>query len=273
MPDVDLQTVMAEGDFLQRVGDELVGSVGPVGATGPAGATGATGPTGDPGPAGDPGETGGALLSAFWTYNTPTTAPPVPGNIRTDTGLTTMWVNETDMDGFNRAAGLATITAGMPIFVRAANGTRMDLMITGAPVDAGTYWTIPISVTSGAVTKGARTQLNFVTSPTVYAPIRRTLNPQTGTTFTPALVDENTMVTLSNASAITVTLPQDSSVAFPIGSEVDYLWLGVGQPTFVAGTGATVNATPGLKLRAQYSAATAKKISTNGWVIIGDLST
>jgi len=69
-----------------------------------------------------------------------------------------------------------------------------------------------------------------------------------------------------------VTLPQNSAVAFPIGAEIDFLWLGVGQPTFAAGSGASVGATPGLKMRAQYSAATAKKISTNGWVVIGDLA-
>ena len=89
------------------------------------------------------------------------------------------------------------------------------------------------------------------------------LNAQTGTTYTPVVADENLMVTLSNAAAITVTLPQNSAAAFPVGAEVDFLWLGVGQPTFAAGTGATVNATPGLKLRARYSAATAKKIATN----------
>jgi hypothetical protein len=94
----------------------------------------------------------------------------------------------------------------------------------------------------------------------------------TTTAYAPILTDENQMVTLSNAAAITVTLPQNSAVAFPIGAEVDFLWLGVGQPTFAAGSGATANATPGLKMRAQYSAATAKKISTNGWIILGDLS-
>ena len=52
-------------------------------------------------------------------------------------------------------------------------------------------------------------------------------------TYTPVVADENLMVTLSNASAITVTLPQDSAVAFPIGAEVDFLWLGVGQPTLL----------------------------------------
>jgi hypothetical protein len=102
---------------------------------------------------------------------------------------------------------------------------------------------------------------------------RQILNAQTGTTYTPVVADENRLVTLSNASAINVTMPQDSVAAFPVGAEVDFLWLGVGQPTFVQGTGATLNGTPGLKLRARYSAATAKKIAANSWVMLGDLST
>jgi hypothetical protein len=114
--------------------------------------------------------------------------------------------------------------------------------------------------------------LAAATAATTYAPIRRTVKADTTTAYAPILTDENQMVTLSNAGAITVTLPQNSAVAFPIGAEVDFLWLGVGQPTFAQGTGATVNSTPGLKMRARYSAATAKKISTNGWVVLGDLS-
>ena len=103
-------------------------------------------------------------------------------------------------------------------------------------------------------------------------PIRRTVKADTTTAYAAILTDENQIVTLSNAASITVTLPSNSTVAFPIGSEVDFLWLGAGQPTFAAGGGATVNGTPGLKLRAQYSAATAKKIATDTWVVIGDLT-
>ena len=102
---------------------------------------------------------------------------------------------------------------------------------------------------------------------------RRTVKADTTTTYTPILSDENQMITLSNAAAITVTLPSDSTQAFPLGAEVDFLWYGVGQPTFVAGAGATVNGTPGLKLRARYSAATAKKVASNTWIVIGDVST
>jgi hypothetical protein len=159
---------------------------------------------------------------------------------------------------------------------------------TGPPGPAGADSTVPgpagangaagatgPGVATGGTTGQALTKTSstdYATTWTTIPPLRRTLNAQTGTTYTPALTDENVMVTLSNAAAITVTLPQNSAVAFPVGAEVDFLWLGVGQPTFAAGTGATVNGTPGLKLRAQYSAATLKKVSTNGWVAIGDLS-
>ena len=104
------------------------------------------------------------------------------------------------------------------------------------------------------------------------APTRRPISNQAGTTFTPGVSDENTMVVMFNAAASTITLPSNTTAALPVGAEVDFLWAGVGQPTFVAGGGATANGTPGLKLRARYSAATAKKIATDDWVIIGDLA-
>jgi hypothetical protein len=138
------------------------GSTGPAGATGPTGPQGVPGPTGADGPQGDPGEPGGSLLSAFWSYATNVAAPPANGQIRTNTGMTTIWIAEVDTDGMNRFGGLATAEVGDTIILRAANGTYANLLITGLPVDSGTYWTIPISVTSGTVTKGARTQLGIL---------------------------------------------------------------------------------------------------------------
>ena len=98
-------------------------------------------------------------------------------------------------------------------------------------------------------------------------------NAQTGTTYTLALTDgNNTMVELSNASAITVTVPLNSSVAFPVGSQINLLQTGAGQVTIVGASGVTVNATPGLKFRAQWSGASLIKRSTDGWVLVGDVS-
>jgi hypothetical protein len=100
---------------------------------------------------------------------------------------------------------------------------------------------------------------------------RSTLNAQTGTTYTLVLTDLAKLVTLSNAGAITLTVPLESSVAFAIGDRIDLLQRGSGQVTVAGAGGVTVNATPGLKLRAQWSSATLVKLDTNTWVLIGDL--
>ena len=100
----------------------------------------------------------------------------------------------------------------------------------------------------------------------------QTINAQTGTTYTVAASDIGKLVTLSNALDITVTLPQDSDVAIPIGARIDFLVINTGMATFAAGTGATANATPSLVSRAQWSAMTAIKRAANTWVVVGDLA-
>ena len=98
------------------------------------------------------------------------------------------------------------------------------------------------------------------------------INTQTGTTYTTVLADQSKLVTLNNASAITLTLPANSAVAYPVGTKIDIAELGVGQVTVVGAGGVTVNGTPTLKLRAQYSAATCIKIATDTWLLVGDLA-
>ena len=97
-------------------------------------------------------------------------------------------------------------------------------------------------------------------------------NAQTGTTYTSVLEDNNKIVEMNNASANTFTIPLNSSVAYPVGAQINILQTGAGQTTVAATSGVTVNATPGLKLRAQWSSATLIKRATDTWVLIGDLS-
>jgi len=101
---------------------------------------------------------------------------------------------------------------------------------------------------------------------------RLTVNAQTGTTYTLVLSDEQKLIEASNASAIALTVPPNSSVAFAVGSQIHVIQTGVGQVTLTAGAGVTVNGSPGLKLRAQWSAVTLIKRATDTWVAIGDLS-
>jgi len=90
--------------------------------------------------------------------------------------------------------------------------------------------------------------------------------------YTLVLADKGKLVEISNASANTVTVPPNSSVAFPVGSQITVLQTGAGQTTIAAGVGVTVNSTPGLKLRAQWSSVTLIKRLTDTWVVVGDLT-
>jgi len=98
------------------------------------------------------------------------------------------------------------------------------------------------------------------------------LNAQTGTTYTLVLADAHKVVTLSNASPIALTVPTNASVAFEVGDQVSLVQVGAGQVTVAGASGVTVNSTPGLKLRAQWSGATLLKTAENSWVLFGDLS-
>jgi hypothetical protein len=112
-----------------------------------------------------------------------------------------------------------------------------------------------------------------LTSPTINgAIINLTTNAQTGTTYTSVLDDNGKIVEMNNASANTLTVPLNSSVAYPVGAQINILQTGTGQTTVAATGGVTINATPGLKLRAQWSSATLIKRATDSWVLVGDLS-
>jgi hypothetical protein len=83
------------------------------------------------------------------------------------------------------------------------------------------------------------------------------------------LTDSAKVVTLSNASAITLTVPTNASVAFAIGAQVNLVQLGAGQVTVTSS--ATIRSQGSkLKLNGQYSAATLLKIATDEWVLVGN---
>lgn len=95
-------------------------------------------------------------------------------------------------------------------------------------------------------------------------------NTQTSS-YTLVLADAGRLVEINSASATTLTIPADASVNFPVGTKIDVLQTGTGQIT-IAGSGFTPNATPGLKISAQWGAASLVKRGTNSWVVIGNLS-
>jgi len=114
---------------------------------------------------------------------------------------------------------------------------------------------------------------------TVQASAALALNAQTGTTYTFVLTDaDNKLVTASNASAQTYSIPTNANVAYAIGSQINIIAIGAGQVTINAVTSGTTTvlsngataASP--KLRVQYSSATLIKVATDTWYVVGDIA-
>jgi hypothetical protein len=87
-----------------------------------------------------------------------------------------------------------------------------------------------------------------------------------------ALTERDSLIEVAKATATTITIPLNSAVAFPVGTSIDILQTSTGQVTIAGDAGVTVNSTPGLKLRTQWSTATLFKRATNTWVVYGDLT-
>ncbi len=129
-----------------------------------------------------------------------------------------------------------------------------------------------------AITDAALALLDDADAATMLAtlgaqPLAQSVNAQTGTSYTLVAADAGKLVTLSNGSAVTLSVPQDSDATIAIGTYVDLYALGAGQVTVQAGSGATLR-TSGLtaKSRAQYARFGVQKVSANTWSLFGDLA-
>lgn len=92
--------------------------------------------------------------------------------------------------------------------------------------------------------------------------------------YTLVLADAGKLVSISNASANTLTVPAYASVAFPVGTILRIRQAGAGQTTVAGAGGVTVNARGGaLKLAGQYAHATLVKVATDTWELSGDITT
>jgi hypothetical protein len=92
------------------------------------------------------------------------------------------------------------------------------------------------------------------------------------TGYTLVLADAGKLLTFNASGSLNVIVPAAASVAFPTGTHVDVARLGAGAVTVTGASGVTINATPGAKLRAQYSAGTLILYEGDKWLVVGDLS-
>ena len=99
------------------------------------------------------------------------------------------------------------------------------------------------------------------------------INAQTGTSYTLVLGDLGQLITLTNESAITLEVPLNSSVAFPIGTQIDLVQGDEGTVTVQSTAGATINSNGSLTdLNGQWASASLIKTGSDTWLLIGNLA-
>jgi hypothetical protein len=142
------------------------------------------------------------------------------------------------------------------------------------------YYTGSAWVASGAtgdiegITTGTDSGLSGgVTSGTAVLRLKLEFDAETGTTYTLLAANLNQLVTLNNASAITLTVPPS---VFSAGDVINIAQIGAGEVTLSQGAGVTINSTGATatapKLRARYSAASIICTASNTFLVVGDIA-
>jgi hypothetical protein len=97
--------------------------------------------------------------------------------------------------------------------------------------------------------------------------------PAPGTSFTLALSDLGAIIVVNAGAPVTVTIPPNSSVAWPSWARIDLIQYGAGQVSFVAGASVTIHSAGNkLKTNSQWSGVSIVNVNPNEWVLIGDLA-
>lgn len=187
--------------------------------------------------------------AANWTSNNPTLAAGEIG-LETDTAK---WKMGNGSTAWNSLAYAYTAGATGPVGATGPIGATGPVGATGA--------TGPIGATGASGATGAGGV--------------EAVNAQVGTTYTFVLTDRDDLVTASNTSSQTYTIPLNSSVAFPTGTLINLIQINTGQVTVVGAGGVTLNSTGATsaqpKTRARYSVMTLIKAGTDTWYATGDV--
>ena len=194
----------------------------------------------------------GELATGDFTFVTSGSTNGSKGFILSTTGTITIGTTEINYAQFNASEA---ITAGTNI-----EKSGSTISVVSNPTFANV-----ITASSGvAFSDGTQTKVGV--------PSITTISQQASTSWSPSLTDRDKLIEFTSSSAVTITVGADMFVDFPIGTSFDILQVGTGQITIQGGAGVTINATPGLKLRTQWSSATLLKRAADTWIVYGDLT-
>ena len=145
---------------------------------------------------------------------------------------------------------------------------QVNALLTGAPAALNT-----LDELAAALGDDANFAASVTTSLGLKVDSLTPISQKTASYTLSSLTERDDLIEMGSGSALTLTIPTDATLDFPIGTSIDILQTGAGQVTIapVSGT-VTVNATPGLKLRTTWSSCTLFKRAANTWVVYGDLT-
>lgn len=199
----------------------------------------------------------------------------------------------------NSLLGSGNVSVGTVTSV-SGTGTTAGLSLSGSVTSSGSLTlsgtlSTPVNTISDSTTVGqslvklanpsairyirinADNTVTAITAATLLSELGSTLisyNRQTSTPYTLVLTDVDKMVEMNVATANQVTVPLNSSVAFPIGAQIMVSQYGAGQTTIApVSAGVTLRSVGGwLKTAAQYGIVTLAKVGTDEWYVYGALT-
>jgi formylmethanofuran dehydrogenase subunit D len=149
-------------------------------------------------------------------------------------------------------------------YLNGVTSAIQDQLDDKAPTDTPTFTGLVTIAASGiAFADGTQTKEGV--------PSRTPIIAKTSNYTLSLLSERDSLIEVDSTDPVTVTIPTNSAVAFPIGTTLDILGVNTGLITIQGDSGVNVNATPGLKLRTRWSSCTLLKRGENSWVVYGDL--
>jgi hypothetical protein len=146
--------------------------------------------------------------------------------------------------------------------------SQVNALLTGAPAALNT-----LDELAAALGDDANFAASVTTSLGLKVDSLTPISQKTASYTLSSLTERDDLIEMGSESPITLTIPTDATLNYPIGTSIDILQTGAGQVTIApVSVAVTVNATPGLKLRTTWSSATLLKRAANTWVVFGDLT-
>ena len=209
--------------------------------------------------------------SGTTAWNAPATPTAITVADTTDTSCSVALFESATGDLAPKSDGGLTYNAGTGTLTATAFSGPLTGNVTGNA--SGTAATVTGAAQSAITSVGTLTSLTVtgaVTAGSVVAPLA--INAQTGTTYTFVAADAGKLVTASNGSAQTYTVPPNSGVAFDVGTAITVIGIGAGKVTLAQGSGVTINSKDSEKaIDGQHASVTLIKTATDTWQLIGAL--